>query len=61
MAAAEKVRDTPAPPLPRWGGWSRESVLFRLGVAVIALHVVDDNYVAPEAASGASDCRSAAR
>ena len=37
-----------APPLPRRGGRSRETVLFLIGIALIALHVVDDNYLQPQ-------------
>jgi len=38
----------PAPPPTRRGGRSREIVLFLLAVALIALHVIDDNFVQPE-------------
>jgi hypothetical protein len=37
-----------APPLTRRGGRSRETVLFLIGIALIALHVIDDNYLQPE-------------
>jgi hypothetical protein len=46
---------TPAPPLKRRGGRSRETVLFLIGLALIALHVLDDNFVAPEAGTSAGD------
>ena len=33
----------------RWrGGRSREAVLFLIGIALIAIHVLDDNYVQPQ-------------
>jgi dienelactone hydrolase len=38
----------PAPPRSRRGGRSRETVLFWIGLALIALHVVDDNYLQPQ-------------
>jgi uncharacterized protein len=50
---------TPAPPPipggspPRAG--NREAALFRLAIAVIALHVVDDNYLQPESGTSAGD------
>jgi dienelactone hydrolase len=39
---------TPSPPVTRRGGRSRETVLFLIGIALIALHVIDDNYLQPE-------------
>ena len=36
------------PPVTRRGGRSREIVLFLVGLALIALHVVDDNYLQPQ-------------
>jgi uncharacterized protein len=39
---------TPTPPVTRRGGRSRETVLFLIGIALIALHVIDDNYLQPE-------------
>jgi dienelactone hydrolase len=38
----------PAPPRSRRGGRSRETVLFWIGLVLIALHVVDDNYLQPQ-------------
>jgi uncharacterized protein len=55
MAVAAKPRHIAAPPPPRRGGASRESMLFRIAIAVIALHVVDDNYLQPEAGMSAGD------
>jgi hypothetical protein len=34
---------------------SSEVMLFRLAIAVIALHVVDDNYVQPQPGTSAAD------
>jgi dienelactone hydrolase len=46
----------PAPPhMRRGGGRSRETVLFLIGIAVIALHVGDDNFVQPEPGMSAGD------
>jgi uncharacterized protein len=39
---------TPAPPQPRRGGRSRETVLFWIALALVALHVIDDNYLQPQ-------------
>jgi uncharacterized protein len=39
---------TPAPPQPRRGGTSRETVLFWIALALVALHVIDDNYLQPQ-------------
>jgi alpha/beta superfamily hydrolase len=39
---------TPSPPVKRRGGRSRETVLFLIGIALIALHVIDDNYLQPQ-------------
>jgi X-Pro dipeptidyl-peptidase-like protein len=55
MAVTAKPRRLAAPPLPRWGGGSRESTIFRLAVALIALHVVDDNFVQPQPGTSAGD------
>jgi uncharacterized protein len=38
----------PAPPRTRRGGRSRETLLYWIGLALIALHVVDDNYLQPQ-------------
>ena len=37
-----------ASPRTRRRGRRRETVLFLIGVAVIAIHVLDDNYVQPQ-------------
>jgi uncharacterized protein len=55
VAATTKPRRRAAPPLRRWGGGSREPMLFRLAIAVIALHVVDDNYAQPQPGTFAGD------
>jgi uncharacterized protein len=55
MATTVKPRRLAAPPLPRWGGGSRESTLFRIAIGVIALHVVDDNYLQPQPGASAGD------
>jgi dienelactone hydrolase len=38
----------PASPLARRGGRSRETLLAWIGLALIALHVIDDNYLQPQ-------------
>jgi uncharacterized protein len=55
MAATATPRRPAAPLLRQWGGASRESVLFRIGFAVIALHVVDDNFLQPQPGTSAGD------
>jgi hypothetical protein len=55
MAATATPRRPAAPPLLRWGGGSRESTLFRLAIGVIALHVVDDNYLQAQPGTSAGD------
>jgi uncharacterized protein len=55
MAATGTPRRPAAPPLLRWGGGSRESTLFRLAIVLIALHVVDDNYLQPQPGTSAGD------
>jgi uncharacterized protein len=55
MAAMATSRRPAAPPLLRWGGGSRESTLFRLAIALIALHVVDDNFLQPQPGTSAGD------
>src|SRR5206468_8199714 len=64
MAGATAPQHGAAPPLPRRGGGHRErlasavrseSTLFRLGVAVIAVHVLDDNIVQPQPGTSAAD------
>jgi len=46
-ATVTPAATAPAPPLTRRGGRSRETVLFLIGIALIALHVIDDNYLQP--------------
>jgi uncharacterized protein len=48
MAVTTAPAPAPAPPLTRRGGRSRETVLYWIGLALIALHVVDDNYLQPQ-------------
>ena len=55
MAATATPRRPAAPPLLRWGGGSRESTLFRLAIVLIAVHVVDDNYLQPQPGTSAGD------
>src|SRR5215218_8451252 len=45
----------PAPPRMRRGGRSRETVLFLIGLALIALHVLDDNFVQPQPGTSPGD------
>ena len=42
-------------PLTRRSGRSREAALFLIGIALVALHVLDDNYVQPEAGMSPGD------
>jgi uncharacterized protein len=44
-----------APPLTRRGGRSRETVLFLIGIALIAVHVLDDNFVQPQPGTSPAD------
>src|SRR5215212_943683 len=44
-----------APPLTRRGGRSRETLLFLSGLALIALHVLDDNVVQPQRGTSPGD------
>ena len=44
-----------APLLRQWGGGSRETTFFRLAILVIAIHVVDDNFLQPERGTSAGD------
>ena len=46
---------THAPPRTRWGGRSRETVLFLIGLALIALHVLDDNVLQPQPGTSPGD------
>jgi uncharacterized protein len=45
----------PSPPRTRRGGWATETVLFLVGIAVIALHVLDDNFLQPETGTSPGD------
>jgi MYXO-CTERM domain-containing protein len=47
-ATLRRSTTTAAPPLTRRGGRSREAVLFLISIALIALHVIDDNYLQPQ-------------
>ena len=40
---------------PRHGGRSREIVLFLAGIALLALHVIDDNYLQPQPGTSPGD------
>jgi len=53
--AATSTRRPVAPPLPRWSGGRHELTLFRVGIAVVALHVIDDNYISPQPGTSAGD------
>ena len=55
MAAAATSRRGAVPLLRRWGGASREAILFRLAVLAIAVHVVDDNFLQPPRGTSAAD------
>jgi uncharacterized protein len=55
VAATAKPRRLAAPPLQRWGGGRHELTLFLVGIAVIALHVIDDNYISPQPGTSAGD------
>ena len=44
-----------APPLTRRGGRSRETVLFVAALVLVALHVIDDNYLQPQPGTGPGD------
>jgi hypothetical protein len=53
--ATTSPRRPAAPPLPRWRGGRHELALFLVGIAVIALHVIDDNFVQPQPGTSAGD------
>jgi hypothetical protein len=55
MAATASPRRVAASPLPRWGGGSRSSAVFRVAIAVIAVHVLDDNFAQPPPGTSAGD------
>lgn len=44
-----------APPLTRRGGRTRESLTFLAAIALIALHVIDDNYLQPQPGTSPGD------
>jgi hypothetical protein len=44
-----------ASPLTRRGGGRRETLIFLIAIALIALHVLDDNFVAPQPGTAATD------
>jgi len=50
MTATLSRSATPAaaPPPARRGRRSRETLLFLIGIALVAIHVLDDNYLQPE-------------
>ena len=56
MTATHPRSVTPAaPPLTRRGGRSRETLIFLIGLALIALHVLDDNFVQPQPGTSPGD------
>jgi len=54
-ATVGRSETTTAPPLTRRGGRSRETILFLIGLALIALHVLDDNFVQPQPGTSPGD------
>jgi dienelactone hydrolase len=42
-------------PRTRPGGWSRETALFLIAIALIAVHVIDDSFLQPQPGTSASD------
>ncbi len=55
-ATLERPLTAPVPPQPRRDGdRSREVVLFLIGVAVLALHVLDDSFIQPQPGTGPGD------
>jgi uncharacterized protein len=48
MTTLTQPRPSTAPPHSRRGGRTRETLLYWIGLALIALHVVDDNYLQPQ-------------
>jgi uncharacterized protein len=55
MAVTTAPAPAPAPPRTPRGGRSRETVLYWVGLALIALHVIDDNYLQPQPGMSAGD------
>ncbi len=47
--ATRSAPSTAVPPLTRRDGRTRETLIFWIGLALIALHVLDDNFVQPPA------------
>ncbi len=45
----------PAPPLTRRGGRTRETLIFLAAIALIALHVIDDNFLQPQPGTSPGD------
>ena len=46
---------SPDPPRARWGGRSLETILFLVAIALIALHVLDDNFLQPQPGTSPGD------
>src|SRR5215210_4451199 len=44
-----------APPLTRRGGRSRETLVFQVAIALIALHVLDDNFIQSQPGTAPGD------
>src|SRR3954467_10011291 len=57
MAATLTGRETPAGPpiVRRAGGRRRETVLFLIAIALIALHAIDDNFLQPQPVGSPGD------
>ena len=54
-ATLTRSETTTAPPLTRRGGRSRETIFFLIGLALIALHVLDDSFVQPQPGTSPGD------
>ena len=52
---AETAHGTPARPLAQHGRPDREALLFRVALAVIAVHLLDDNYLQPQPGTSPGD------
>jgi hypothetical protein len=55
MTTLTQPRPSTAPPHSRRGGRTRETLLYWIGLALIALHVVDDNYLQPQPGTSPGD------